>query len=1661
MLDLNTNQLTLITGEQFRLDRRNSDFFPNGLMVFHDQKLRSFVVRQIGVDGRVFRVEHKSGDTEWLEVRERSGVAMVVQMRSPHGRQAFFEWLSRGDNQFQLGSIWDERGPQQPLLRVVLNRDGAEFDFHPGTSSESKIILQQTNGMLSNVILPDGDSRWTFDYMTDRDSGLLFPNKVFGPLGSEDTVQYATGNQGHILPPGAPLTSLPRITNLRHSPGAGQPEIYRSYTYIGTSNFLGGDVAPPGGWQDGTDNLYRRDSYEYTSIETVQNAKGETLATGERTWNRFHLQTKEVLTRHSTRLQNGITVAQNRTVTKETIYGDDPGKGWEDQPAWCQLPVATITQFDDAEQAPRKFREETDYDDYGNVLQKRYADGRVETLVYYPPGGGEGCPDDGSPFVRWLKSQTLNPATPAGGARTVETRQTYALLPKRKADDVQVLVAVEEIALAIDGPAPELIGTTRQTWNLNPTSAFFGQPLQSVSTLNGFATTTDFQRSVDVAGVGETVTHTGHDGLSTSTRNLRNARNGLTLSEHNVNGLETVHTYDHLGRIVSQKASVGTPYAVTKTYAYNLADSQRQRAVVVEETDFTGQKLRRYLDGDGRIVRETRQDVDITGDAFREIWSGIYDHDGKLAEETAQDWSPGNPAPTRLTTTRELDAWGEVSVQHQPDGSSSHTFYDPIKLISRHWTQSRTGERSAETEVLRNEAGEVEKVTLYAPRMADGKPGAVVRVESWTFDGLNRPITHSVVADGLTTLTRTERDVFGRTIAVTREDNSVVRWSYAAQSDGEDPEKVTLTPSGGEERVLAEVTYDGLGRPVTQQSSGQVERLNYLKGQILPESSVLPDGHVTRMSYIRALDEAPLSVSPDNEIANTYSYSTPNGYLTEITGELGRINFEYTASGRLVKEHWTLGNETYTSVSTETLLSRPLSFTDVGGTQHQVEYDSLGRVALQLSGVITVKPDYDAFGRVEQITTTDTTNGSSLTQTLAYDAMGRELSRTWENIGNGLRHKTVQTLGFNSRDKVISRCWEQDGHLQSKETYTYDARGRLTQTDASGPKSPLDGRTGKRISQQKFTLNALDGYETVETVFADGTGSVMTFTYDAVAPDRPVKISHRGVQDVDIALVWDAAGRLLEERRDDVLYRQFEWRADGLVRRVTGMGTRSDYRYDPQGRVGEQQTDAGTTRRFYNGAQVINERGAEGSLLTLVRSASGVFAESLLSQSIRTVRLTGSDGQGSVRLESDHETRLVSYTAHGNDDGTAQSRVGYAGELRDLESDLYFPGSYRPYDPVLMLFLAPDSASPLGAGGLNRYAYCGGDPVNRVDPDGHSFWSWVGAAVGLVLGGIAIVASAGTLTPVVAPIMASITSGTITSAMLGAVAAATSVSFIATAAAVTLTAVSIATGLATPILELTNNKQAAKITGYVSGGTGVATTVVSAIPGVVRIVEKVGKFVGRWQYMLQHSTGGRRLPARVLTVDPSNPQFGPGLVNNYQGGGAGSFLISTSGTPGGRFASMVTRSLVSPAQAADELLPLMAYVPADAQVTLVASGVTSTLAVQAFADALGRNLNAFFGRNVIFQLNNPRLNQPFSENLFNYPLRNSRSMVARILRRMGLGNTAITRRPARGMRIEAATNSRPLDLPVWNTPVDFPPSYGEVTLPSYSEALRLPPLYTP
>lgn len=88
------------------------------------------------------------------------------------------------------------------------------------------------------------------------------------------------------------------------------------------------------------------------------------------------------------------------------------------------------------------------------------------------------------------------------------------------------------------------------------------------------------------------------------------------------------------------------------------------------------------------------------------------------------------------------------------------------------------------------------------------------------------------------------------------------------------------------------------------------------------------------------------------------------------------------------------------------------------------------------------------------------------------------------------------------------------------------------------------------------------------------------------------------------------------------------------------------------------------------------------------------------------------------------EAHLTCYTAYGHASPTLGSFTGFNSEYMLKPPEHYALGAGRRlYSPSLMRFISADSLSPFGNGGSNAYAYCAGDPVNRIDPTGQSWLS--------------------------------------------------------------------------------------------------------------------------------------------------------------------------------------------------------------------------------------------------------------------------------------------------------------------------------------------------
>ena len=90
----------------------------------------------------------------------------------------------------------------------------------------------------------------------------------------------------------------------------------------------------------------------------------------------------------------------------------------------------------------------------------------------------------------------------------------------------------------------------------------------------------------------------------------------------------------------------------------------------------------------------------------------------------------------------------------------------------------------------------------------------------------------------------------------------------------------------------------------------------------------------------------------------------------------------------------------------------------------------------------------------------------------------------------------------------------------------------------------------------------------------------------------------------------------------------------------------------------------------------------------------------------------------------------------------------YRSYYYDTETDMYYLKT-RYYDPEIGRFITIDDVSYLAPdtiNGLNLYAYCGNNPIMRVDANGTAWWHWlvsIGVVVALAVATVAVTVATG------------------------------------------------------------------------------------------------------------------------------------------------------------------------------------------------------------------------------------------------------------------------------------------------------------------------------
>ena len=286
---------------------------------------------------------------------------------------------------------------------------------------------------------------------------------------------------------------------------------------------------------------------------------------------------------------------------------------------------------------------------------------------------------------------------------------------------------------------------------------------------------------------------------------------------------------------------------------------------------------------------------------------------------------------------------------------------------------------------------------------------------------------------------------------------------------------------------------------------------------------------------------------------------------------------------------------------------------------------------------------------------------------------------------------------------------------QSTTTYAYDSFDQLVRED-----NQAAGKTWTYAYDDGGNIQS-------KTEYAYTTGSlgaaVRTIPYgygDASWSDLLTSIGGQ-------SLTADEIGNLLSDGTWT-----YTWQHGRQLSEMSKSGTDITYSYDADG-LRISKTVNGTTYHYYYLDSQLVEMTWDSNKLHFTYDSVGPASVNYNGTIYNYIKNAQGDIVGLVDFNGTKVVEYI-YDAWGNHlstFGTMASTLGkynplrYRGYVYDTETGLYHLQS-RYYNPGWGRFINADSQLSTGGDltGMNLFAYCGNNPVNRVDPSGEAWWHW-------------------------------------------------------------------------------------------------------------------------------------------------------------------------------------------------------------------------------------------------------------------------------------------------------------------------------------------------
>ncbi|EON92524.1 YD repeat-containing protein [Marinobacter lipolyticus SM19] len=785
---------------------------------------------------------------------------------------------------------------------------------------------------------------------------------------------------------------------------------------------------------------------------------------------------------------------------------------------------------------------------------------------------------------------------------------------------------------------------------------------------------------------GRAITSSRHNDIEKVTLNY--VSSSETLVTDALNNTTTYHFSDKPGRsLVTSVEGSCCGSSETKSWTYN------EFGQIKTETDGLGNTISYSYDASGNKISETDPQGNTTQFAYNSLGQVISKTDTLGNTYTYTYDGNGNLLslvdPLGNGYQHAYDSYGRILTSTDPNGNVTEFGYDAQGNLSTLTTPL------GETTTLSHDSyGRILSVSDPLDNTSSYSYDSVGRLVSITHpDGNSVSLAYDAagrltsVTDELGQITSYTYDPGYRLTSVTNPAGETVAYGYDVMS------KLTSVTDG--EGRLTTYGYDSIGRltaashpaggTFTYDAAGRLSTKTDHKG-VTTAYSFDANGRLLGKTY------------SDGSPSVSYTYDAV-GRLTSVANGAETLTYIYDDAGRLVLE--TSQNSgrmiTYAYDPAGHRTSMDLS----GAPLMNYDYNENGMLASVITNGHSFGYSYDSAGRHTLLTRPD----AAIDTSFQYDNRSRltsaVTSRRYKTLGDLVF--SLDPLGNNEIFEELAFSFDPLGNILSKtstsgtETYDYDEASRLTQVTREGANSESYAydQVGNRIQSH---IDSVWTYNSLNQLINHGSN---TYRYDANG-----NLVEKDTGGSIWTYQWNAENRLVGVWKDGAPVANYQYDAFGRRISKTVAGITTSYVYSLDGLVAEIN-DANAIDTWYGYAP-----NAVWGSNPLFIEQGGEFGYYINDQLGAPLEVVSGNGTTIWQAERDAFGRAVVTT---ND---VTNNIRMPGQYYDFETGLFY-NWHRYYDPDVGRYLQSD---PVGLqGGLNTYAYVGGNPLIYVDPLGLAY----------------------------------------------------------------------------------------------------------------------------------------------------------------------------------------------------------------------------------------------------------------------------------------------------------------------------------------------------